>query len=208
MKLRNTAKGVVVAIGLAGCVGEGPINAGPSDGDGKAVPAQRAGDLVETTIQPAETRPALATHVQVDEAIAHSLARIEALQVVDVGGLVLKLPAQALSCYGICPGWEKAYEAERARQMKRLTVLAEVAEQVDKAGNFAPRDTSEAAAAVGALANLQIVQVVGLIKAKPKSNPSCYNLPCQVDVEAAKAIDRKHLGEIFAIVEAAKDNGL
>src|SRR5262245_31204127 len=123
-RFKQATGGLVLAIGLgAGCGADGPA---------------RVTDPKE-----------------VDAQIQQGLDRLRLLEIVDVSRLVLKLPGEATSCYGLpCPGsgWEAAYQQERARQAPRLTKLADIATQVSRDQYLAPRDPSEAAAAIQALA--------------------------------------------------------
>ena len=145
---------------------------------------------------------------QVEQAVQHSLARLRALQIVEVGDLVLDLPAEAQACYGVCPGWEQRYRAERARQAARAERLASLAEGAAADGSLAPREWSEAGVALQALAGLQIVQVSGLIEVKPASNPQCYYQPCPGDIDTADRLNANHVAQVFAVVDAAQKTSL
>jgi hypothetical protein len=153
------------------------------------------------------TEPASVEYVE--QSIQQSLDRLEALSIVHVGRLVLDLPAEATSCYGLppCPGAEEPYRVERARQAPRVAHLASIAEAM-RDRYVVPHDKSEAGAALEALAALNVVQVTGLVEAKPANNPECYNLPCGSDIEAADRENAKRVGQVFAIVAAAKASGL
>jgi len=153
------------------------------------------------------TEPASVEYVE--QSIQQSLDRLEALSIVHVGRLVLDLPAEATSCYGLpCPGSEPAYNAERARQAPRLERLAKLAEAAAGDPYLAQHDKSEAGAALDALTALQVIQVTGLIETKPANNPSCYNLPCGSDIAAADRENAARVTQVFGIVAAAKAGGL
>jgi hypothetical protein len=148
---------------------------------------------------------------QVDASITQSLDRLRALEVMNVDGLVLNLPAEATACYDLpCPGsgWQKPYEDERARQATRLARLADIAEAEMYDGSLVARDKSEAAAAAQALNALQIVRVPSLVEVRPVNEPQCYNLPCQSDIQAADAATGVNVARAFAIADAAKRDGL
>jgi hypothetical protein len=145
---------------------------------------------------------------KVEASIEQSLARINALQIVEIGRLVVDLPAEASSCYGPCPGWEPKIQAERARQAPRAEKLASIAERVAADSAPAPSEVPAAETARKALADLAIVEVGKLVEVKPANNPQCYNLPCASDVDAADRINRARVAQVLAVVDAAKRAGL
>ena len=61
---------------------------------------------------------------------------------------------------------------------------------------------------IEALNALAIVEVAGLVEARPANQPQCYNLPCPADVEAANRENSARVSQVFAIVDAAKQSGL
>lgn len=102
------------------------------------------------------------------------------------------------------PGYEQAYEAELARQAKRLAAFAEQAQECNS-GNcylFQPESGKQALDALNAL---EIVAVTSLVTTEPVNNPSCYNLPCPGDVEAAKAANKRREVLAFTIANSFKD---
>ncbi len=147
---------------------------------------------------------------EVEQSIQQSLDRLGALHIVNVASLVLDLPGEASSCYGLqpCAGWEQPYHAERARQAPRLEHLASFAEAAVRDPNLAAHDKSEADAAIQALNGLAVVTVTTLVEVKPANNPQCYNLPCPADVEAADRINGAHVSQVFATVDLANKSGL
>jgi hypothetical protein len=175
-----------------------------------------AGGLIALSVgvgcggQAAPPAPERESPEKVEQTIQQSLARVQALHVVDVTQLVLDLPAEARDCYGgpPCPGFETQYQAERARQAPRVERLASLAEAAARNPYLVPRDPSEADAALQALAGLAVVQVSGLVQVQPKNNGECYNLPCPADIEAAKRENGAHVAAVFATVDAAKKIGL
>jgi hypothetical protein len=115
------------------------------------------------------------------------LARLRALQVVQVYDLVLELPRAALQCYGPC--WSTHNDvivAEYERQLPRLRKLAEVGESVLANSYPTVAKVEEAPAAISSLESLKVVDLGKLLTVAPKSNPSCYNLPCPEDTAAAQ----------------------
>jgi hypothetical protein len=145
---------------------------------------------------------------KVEQSIQQSLARLRALQTVEVRDLVSDLPAEARACYGLCEGWKERYQAERARQAPRVARLATLAEAAADDTSLAPRSFSEADAALRALAGLEIVEVTGLIEVKPANNPLFYNQPSPEDTAAANRLNAAHVAQVFAVVDAAHETGL
>jgi hypothetical protein len=188
-------KALLFTFGAVGAL-TGCMSALPPETSGDGVTGDTPGTEAQT---PAKVDPAAAL-AHVDQ----NLARLAALQVFTVGALIVDLPQEATNCYGPCPGTEgmvqKAKENAAVR-LEKLTALAEAA--ADKAE---PASCEKAAVDqnLAALSALRIVGVDGLIEVQPKNNPQCYNLPCQADIEAAKAATCAHAAELAAIVKAAK----
>jgi len=145
---------------------------------------------------------------KVEQSIQQSLDRLRALQTVEVRDLVDDLPAEARACYGLCEGWEERYQAERARQAPRVARLATLAEAAAADTSLAPRSFAEADAALQALAELEVVEVSGLVEVKPANNPQFYNQPSPADIAAADRLNAAHVAQVFAVVDAAHETGL
>jgi hypothetical protein len=153
--------------------------------------------------------PAPTGAAAVEESIRLSLDRLRALELVDLGRLVIRLPAEATACYcRPCPGWESRVQEERARQAPRLAALTDLATTMAPAADLPPRPVSEAAAAAAALSALEIVEINGLILTQPAVSAACYNLPCPADVEAAERENRRRVAAAFAIGDSARRSGL
>jgi hypothetical protein len=178
---------------LTGCVSSVPPDEGGTPvsavGDGPGASDPRA-----ATTDPAE---ALA---EVDQ----NLARLRALQVFEVGGLLVDMPKEATNCYGPCPGSEKLIEEAKRDAALRLANLTAAAETAVKT----PAEDACAQATIdanlAALAALSIVGVDGLVVVQPKNQQACYNLPCPEDIEQAKAATCENAGALAAIVASAK----
>jgi hypothetical protein len=184
-KIQRSAAGSLMALtALVGCGGEASAPSGPQS------PSHAAPEEVELSIQ-------------------QSLDRLRELRTVEVGNLVVDLPAEARACYGlVCEGWEEKYQAERARQAPRVARLASLAEAAAADTSLAPHAFGEAEAALQALAGLQIVEVTGLVEVLPANNPQCYNLPCAEDIDAAERVNAAHVAQVFAVVASAQESGL
>lgn len=139
------------------------------------------------------------------QSIDENLARLEALDVIEVGALILDVPDEAYNCYGLCPEYEDdVAEAEEAAAI-RLQALADAAEEaMDEPAHayVCPEELIDENLA--ALRELEIVEVMGLLEAEPENNPMCYNLPCQEDIEAAEAINNERAWRLHNIAGAAR----
>lgn len=141
------------------------------------------------------------TPAELEAGIAADLDALRALDVVEVGGLVMRLPTEATACYGLpCNDADRArWTAERQAQAARLAELAaQATDAAEDAAATAP-PPAEVEAAVAALRDLQIVEVGALIHAEPASQPECYNLPCPSDVAAAEAANARRAAAVVAI---------
>jgi hypothetical protein len=167
--------GVALALGVTGF------------GVGAPEQASRPPPTVTPVTQPAPV-PSPADSAAVTASIQDSLNRLNSLQLFSIEGLVLNLPEQARECYNLpCAGdtasWD-AYHAEQARQAPRLARLASQAEKCNS-GNCYDLSLTSPNETIPALNALQIVTVGELITVQPANNPSCYNLPCASDKQAA-----------------------
>ncbi|MFT3709758.1 MAG: hypothetical protein QM817_19185 [Archangium sp.] len=148
------------------------------------------------------------SRAELERQVRQSLERLEALQLFSTSSLVLKLPDNARECYGVpCPGdvmGQKAYDAELARQATRLSAFVEQVEACNS-GHCYLSSPASAQEAVDALNALEIVRVTSLATQQPKNNPSCYNLPCGEDVDAAKV--ENHRRESVAFTAATMSKG-
>ncbi|MBL8912203.1 MAG: hypothetical protein JNM17_16045 [Archangium sp.] len=160
--------------------------------------------------RPAPETPAAASpsRAELQRAVEQSLAKLEGLQLVSGPSLVLKLEDNARGCYGVpCPGdaqGQKAYDAELARQSTRLAAFVE---QLDacNSGHCYVSSPQTAQEAVDALNALEIIRVSALATAEPKNNPSCYNLPCGEDIEAARAENARRERVTFTAASMLKE---
>jgi len=186
------AGGLVVTLGLGGCSTGTPATTGPTVQADK--PAQSAAD-----------RQVLNTQIDQD------LSRLNELQVIHSGQLLVDLPSEATACYGVpCPGssWVQPYWDERAHQAARLHTLANLATTTMPTVSIGDHVKSEADAALSALSALSLIEGASLIEAQPASNVNCYSLACPSDIAAADQATALNVAKVFALVDAAKHNGL
>jgi hypothetical protein len=192
---------LVLGLGAAGCGVGAPLpgpapDPEPSSATPAAPPAAAATPVSAETPAPAGTTPPAATpapaprtRAELEADAEAGLARLRALEVVQVNTLVLDLPAAARQCYGLCwdrPEYHDMIVAEYERQLPRLNKLAEIGEGVPEHSYPTVSAVERAAPAVAALESLEIVDLGGLLTVAPRNNPNCYNLPCQDDVTAAR----------------------
>lgn len=118
--------------------------------------------------------------------VDENLERLRALDVFEVGQLIVDMPAEAFNCYGPCPGSEAlilAAQEEAALRLDELVPAAEAA--IGTPSSYLCTELIDEN--LEALRALEIVEVTGMIQAVPENNPQCYNLPCQEDIDAAAA---------------------
>jgi hypothetical protein len=167
-----------LGVGTAACEGNGPL---ANDPPAAAAPAPVTS--VVTTAPPPPARAALEAEAAAD------LAHLRALQIVEVGQLVLDLPDAASACYGPCSDdlWAFIVTAEYRRQVPRLTALVRAADDavLNPRAYPYPMIPTYASQDVDALNGLEIVDLGALLVAQPANNPRCYNTPCSEDVQSA-----------------------
>ena len=188
----SLTKVILVAAGtLAGCA----VNAGTElDSTGQG---DDAGSTVESLTSTAGAKAAL-------KKVDKNLAKLKALQVVDVKRLVIEWPDGAMNCYGPCPGSEGAIKKAKETAALRLEKLTKAAVLGAKHPKANACDETSIDDNIAALQALRIIDVGGLLEAQPKNNPQCYNFPCSSDIEAAQATNCTRAGKLAGIVEAAK----
>jgi hypothetical protein len=134
-------------------------------------------------------------------AIDENLARLRSLDVFEVGDLIVQMPAEALNCYGAkpCAGSESAVAAARAVAAERLATFTN---EVVKAAAM-PYDSYACEAHVDinldALRALNVVDIGNLVVSQPQNNQSCYNLPCQSDIDAANQANHTRAAKLEII---------
>lgn len=109
------------------------------------------------------------------------IARINALDIVQVGALIVDAPEGYGNCYGPCPGDEELLEEETLQQEARLAQLTEVAEAAAQAGAEGGEDACSPVNIeenLDALDALRIVEVEGLAASWPEGEANCYGYPC------------------------------
>ena len=191
----------ITLAGLAGCGAhvDGPAptpSRGPS-GTAEVDPAPTPPK--ENSEAPATPAPSVAV-----AAIDENLATLRALDIFEVGELIVEMPAEALNCYGPkpCAGSESAVATARAAAAERLDAFTN---QVITAAEK-PYDSYACDANVDvnleALRSLRVVEVGTFIRSEPQNNANCYNLPCQSDIDAANAANHTRAAKLESIAIA------
>jgi hypothetical protein len=183
---RLSSAGLALALGLSGC--------------GTDHAATRAAEPTPAAPQ--------ASRAELQRAVRQSLERLDALQLFTAPSLVLELPDNARDCYGVpCPGdtaGQQAYDAELARQSARLAAFVERVEACNS-GHCYLSTPSSAQEALDTLNALKLIRVSALATAEPQNNPSCYNLPCAEDLEAAKVENQRRETIAFTAASLSKE---
>lgn len=137
-------------------------------------------------------------------AVGDSLAALQGLNYVSVQHIIEDLPAEAIECYGPCPGYEEVIEKAREKARARAAKLAAVASSLP-AAKSAPETCEPAAieANLEALRGLRIVSIAGFVEAEPTGSPSCYVGPCPPTPEM-RAETCERAAQLAALADAAK----
>jgi hypothetical protein len=192
-RLESLALRLVLLFGLAAGCADGP--AAP----GSPLPAGAPPSASAPSEGPAPRAAEPAASDMVGE-VERNLARLRALEVVDVQRLVLDLPAEARQCYGApCSYMDPAVTAEYRRQAPRLARLTELATRLAAAPGVAPAEPAGAEADLAALRKLEVVEIGRLVTVAPAPSPNCYNLPCPDDVKRAEAENQRRAGVAHAL---------
>ncbi len=137
--------------------------------------------------------------------IDQNLARLAALEVFEVGYLLVDAPEGAFNCYGPCPEFADEIAAAEAEAAERLADLVEVAEAAATSPPAAYAcDESLVSANLDALRSLQIITVGNLVQAVPENAAACYGLPCPDDVLAAEQLTCERAGVLSNIAADAE----
>jgi hypothetical protein len=199
------ARRLALVLGLGAGAGAGacgvnePLPPPPTGGTAAPAPSEASAAEPAPATPTAATAPR--TRAELEAAAASDLARLRALAIVDVGDLVLMLPDAASACYGspCAPDvWESWVTGEYARQVPRLDALTHLAESAVSSIYPYAGDLTVAARDVAALDALEIVNLRGLLVARPANNPNCYNTPCPQDVANANAQTAFRAGYVHA----------
>ena len=141
-----------------------------------------------------------------EASIDADLGSLRALEVLEVGQLVMRLPAEATACYGLpCNEDDRVlWTNERRTQATRLADLVDRAlPAAERAGTTAPAP-SELDSALEALGALHIVEVGEMVRVVPANNAECYSLPCPSDVAAAESTNAHNAAVIVAIAASLR----
>jgi hypothetical protein len=159
---------------------------------------------------PVSSPAASPTKAELQVDVQDHLARLRALQIVEVGQLVMQLPNQATACYGLpCSADTTAETVDRALRVQapRLARLTDLAEESARASTVTG-DTGHATADLAALRRLSIVELGGLLAVTPQTSTSCYNLVCPDDAERAAAENARRARVLHDVATAAVARGL
>jgi hypothetical protein len=191
----------IAIAGLAGC-GAHAAEPAPTPSRGPSGTAEvEPTPAAPTANGPAPSTPeSTAAVVAIDE----NLARLRALDVFEVGELIVEMPAEALNCYGPkpCAGSEPAVAAARTTAAERLvafteSVVAAAAKPYDSYACDANIDVN-----LEALRSLRVVEVGSFIRSEPVNSAFCYNLPCQSDIDAANTTNHTRAAKLESIAIA------
>ncbi len=107
-----------------------------------------------------------------DKAADANLEKLRALKVFEVHRLVIDVPANTYSCYGPCPGWEKAIEEATKQAIVKLQHFTEVALRAAEQTTAKACPTKEVEAHVAAINGLKVISI-GSMRDKPTAAQAC-----------------------------------
>lgn len=135
--------------------------------------------------------------------IDDNLERLQALELFEVGELMVMSPTAGGSCYGIpCPDEVEAVRAQLAEDLERLAALGENLKPGSESCDPA-LTADDAEAHLETLRNLHVVGVGNFLEVAPANNPMCYNLPCQEDIAQAEAANCEKVGRLGELATSA-----
>lgn len=191
----------IALAGLTGCganVGEpGPTPTRGPSGTATVDPAPSPSTKNGESPVPQETADPNAAVAAIDE----NLARLRALDVFEVGDLIVQMPNEALNCYGPkpCAGSEPAVAAARVAAAERLVTFTD---GVSKAA-ASPSDDYACEANIqvnlDALRSLQVVDIGNIIVSQPLNTGFCYGNPCPADIDAANQANHARAAKLESI---------
>ncbi|MDP6945253.1 MAG: hypothetical protein QF464_13980, partial [Myxococcota bacterium] len=169
-------------------------------------PVERPEETERVPTRPEEVVEQTPTTMDAVEQIEENMARLETLEIFEVGQLIVDVPDEAYNCYGPCEGFETAEADAIAAAAENLAILADLAEEaMSQPSDAADCELSSIDTNLEALAGLQVVEVGDLLVAEPDTNPNCYNLPCAEDIAAAEALTCERAGALANLIEAASE---
>jgi hypothetical protein len=174
-----------------------------SQSDSASTPSGGSNSAPATSSQPVYGSSTVVSPGVATAAIDTNLDRLKALQIFEVGGLLLTdIPPEA-NCYGSpCAGkeqvWANAKEAQ-ARRLADFTDTAVTAASLPVTYDVVAPEASEQNLSV--LRSLEIVGIGSLIVAKPAANGNCYG-PCPDEIAACNAINDERAHKLANIAKS------
>lgn len=185
------------AVMMMGCDAGAAKKAEPPTEVQHEVPDEQSDDTTDPAEHPSDETPIGVKDdpdgpkVEPSDAVAHidaNLAKLRALELFEVGDLIMRAPDGDMSCYGLpCPDQVDAVRAATAVKLEKLAALAEEVSNDHVTACDATTIGAAADAHLATLDSLAIVDVGAFLELAPANNPMCYNLPCESDIAAADA---------------------
>ena len=142
-----------------------------------------------------------AAYEQAQRSVSEDLAALDALQLVEVRGLVVDQPC---SIYVACPDDEQRM-ARYVEQAERLHALVDLAEDdVDELGPCYTTASDIVERSVAAIEALQIVDLGELLLEEAAPEPNCYNLPCADELARVDEINERRALILYHLAERAQ----
>ena len=187
-----------------------PGETSPTDSNIEPYPAAapsneaEAGPYSPETAEGADAKPEDELPYHPGDSVETDLQRLQDLELFEVGQLLTTVPGENYSCaYNQpCPG-EELDGAVRIQHARLLGLLA-IAEDVTETPEL-PEPTQETQQDLAALTSLSILYVGQLIVDEPANSVTCYNLPCQSDIDEAAAGNARRAEVLAALADRSVD---
>ena len=172
-----------------------------------ALVAAATGGCADYSSSPASSTAPIATTPIDSDAAAPAIAELNGLSIVDVGPLLVAMPAGSTTeCYGVpCPEWKAKEEAELARQLPRLQELVNLAQAaVETAAPTRVVSDAEVATDLQTLRDRYIVTIGDVVVDVPQPSQTCGNTVCPDDQAKADAFNQQLRSELATFAEQAE----
>lgn len=181
----------------------GLVDGAGSVGDPGADESTRPVDGTGSDTPTPKEHPEVVDLMELQLDVGHDLQRLRDLELFEVGDLVAQTPLGRINCY-VCPEPTDETVADWAAAADRLSAFVDIAETaIDSPAGPAACEVDAVDANLQFIADLDIVEVGGLLVVEPESSANCYNLPCADDILAAEEATCDRARAVAAIAEDA-----
>ena len=186
-----------------------PGETSPTDSDSEPYPAAAPSNEAEASPYPPETAVGADARPEQQlpypgDSVETDLQRLQDLDLFEVGELLMAVPGENYSCAYNQPCLGEELDGAVRTQHARLLGLLAIAQDVTETPEL-PEPTQETQQDLTALMSLSILYVGQLIVDEPANSVTCYNLPCQSDIDEAAASNARRAEVLAALAEQSVD---